>query len=117
MGSYTRWKDIRAEHVERAGGEAVVAAGKAELLAQVIGHRLAEIRRARGFTQLQIAERMGSRRVESPRLNAERLQDRTSWRAMPQLWAVDCTSRSTSTTATSPPSRDAGFPVPISSCC
>lgn len=59
MSSYVRWKDIRAEQVERAGGEVAVAAGKAELLAQVIGHRLAEIRRARGFTQLQVAERMG----------------------------------------------------------
>jgi DNA-binding XRE family transcriptional regulator len=59
MSSYVTWKDIRAEHVQRAGGEAAVDAGKAELLAQVVGHRLAEVRRARGFTQLQIAERMG----------------------------------------------------------
>ncbi len=59
MSSYVRWQDIRTEHVERAGGEGVVEAGKAELLAQVVGHRLAEVRRARGFTQLQIAERMG----------------------------------------------------------
>ncbi len=59
MSSYVRWQDIRAEQVERAGGEAVVAAGKAELLAQVVGQRLAELRRARGFTQSQIAERMG----------------------------------------------------------
>jgi DNA-binding XRE family transcriptional regulator len=57
--NYVRWQDIRAEHVERAGGEAAVGAGKDELLAQVLGHRLAEVRRARGFTQLQIAERMG----------------------------------------------------------
>jgi DNA-binding XRE family transcriptional regulator len=59
VSSYVRWQDIRAEHVERAGGEAVVATGKAELLAQVVGRRLAEVRRARGFTQSQIAERMG----------------------------------------------------------
>jgi len=59
VSSYVRWQDIRAEQVERAGGEAVVAAGKAELLAQVVGQRLAELRRARGFTQSQIAERMG----------------------------------------------------------
>ncbi|MFN0283937.1 MAG: helix-turn-helix domain-containing protein [Kineosporiaceae bacterium] len=54
-----RWRDIRAGQVARAGGEAAVEAGKAELLAQVVGHRLAEVRRARGFTQAQIAERMG----------------------------------------------------------
>jgi DNA-binding XRE family transcriptional regulator len=54
-----RWSDVRAEHVERAGGEAVVQAGKQELLALVVGRRLAELRRARGFTQAQIAERMG----------------------------------------------------------
>ncbi len=59
MSSYTSWKDIRAEQVRRAGGEEAVAAGKAELLAQVVGHRLAEVRRARGFTQQQVAERMG----------------------------------------------------------
>jgi DNA-binding XRE family transcriptional regulator len=59
VSSYVRWQDIRAEQVERAGGEAVVAAGTAELLAQVVGQRLAEVRRTRGFTQAQIAERMG----------------------------------------------------------
>jgi DNA-binding XRE family transcriptional regulator len=57
--TYARWKDIRAEHVERAGGEEVVAAGKQELLAKVQGHRLAEIRRSRGMTQQDIAQRMG----------------------------------------------------------
>ena len=59
MSGYSRWSDIRAEHVERAGGEAAVAEGKRELLAEVLGHRLAEIRRARGLTQEQVAERMG----------------------------------------------------------
>jgi DNA-binding XRE family transcriptional regulator len=58
MTGYARWKDIRAEHVERAGGEAAVAEGKQELLAEVLGHRLAEIRRARGLTQEQVAARM-----------------------------------------------------------
>ncbi|WP_200834656.1 hypothetical protein [Amycolatopsis alkalitolerans] len=42
---YARWKDIRAEHVERAGDEEAVEAGKRELLATVRGYRLAEIRR------------------------------------------------------------------------
>ena len=59
MTKYTRWKDVRAAHVERAGGEDAVEAGKQELLAAVVGHRLAEIRRSRGLTQRDIAERMG----------------------------------------------------------
>ena len=56
--SAVRWRDIRAEHVARAGGEAVVEAGKAELLAQVIGHRSGELHRTRGITQVALAERM-----------------------------------------------------------
>lgn len=59
MNSFVSWKDIRTEHVERAGGEAAVEAGKRELLAEVIGHRLAEVRRARAMTQQQIADKMG----------------------------------------------------------
>ncbi|MBE1501090.1 hypothetical protein H4696_008190 [Amycolatopsis lexingtonensis] len=41
MTEYKRWKDVRAAHVERAGGEEAVEAGKQELLATVHGHRLA----------------------------------------------------------------------------
>ena len=59
MSGYARWKDVRAEQVERAGGEEAVRAGKQELLAEVVGHRLAELRRARGLTQQQVADRMG----------------------------------------------------------
>jgi DNA-binding transcriptional regulator YiaG len=59
MSSYVRWNDIRAGHVQRAGGEQAVDAGKQELLATVVGHRLAEVRRARGLTQQQVADRMG----------------------------------------------------------
>lgn len=59
MSSYVPWKEIRAEHVQRAGGEHAVLAGRQELLAEVIGHRLAEVRRARGLTQQQVADRMG----------------------------------------------------------
>ncbi|MEU8331503.1 helix-turn-helix transcriptional regulator [Micromonospora sp. NPDC048839] len=58
MSSYARWSDIRAAQVERAGGEQAVETGKQELLATVVGHRLAEVRRARGLTQQQVAERM-----------------------------------------------------------
>ncbi len=59
MSSYVRWGDIRSAHVERAGGEQAVEASKQELLATVVGHRLAEVRRARGLTQQQVADRMG----------------------------------------------------------
>ena len=59
MSGHTRRQDIRAEYVERAGGEEAVEAGKQELLSVVLGHRLAEVRRARGLTQQQVAERMG----------------------------------------------------------
>ncbi len=59
MTSHVAWNDIRTEHIARAGGEAAGEAGKRELLAEVIGHRLAEIRRTRGLTQQQVADRMG----------------------------------------------------------
>jgi DNA-binding XRE family transcriptional regulator len=59
MSSHVRWNDVRAEHVARAGGEDAVQAVKDELLAEVIGHRLAEVRKARGLTQQQVADRMG----------------------------------------------------------
>ncbi|HET8681004.1 MAG TPA: helix-turn-helix transcriptional regulator [Micromonosporaceae bacterium] len=59
MSGYVRWRDIRGEHVTRAGGEEAVEAGKQELLATVVGQRLAELRRSRGLTQQQVAERMG----------------------------------------------------------
>ena len=63
MNSHVAWTDIRAEHVARAGGEEAVEAGKREMLAEVIGHRLAEVRRARGLTQQQVADRMGVHRL------------------------------------------------------
>jgi len=59
VSGYTRWRDIRAEHVDRAGGEEAVKAGKEELLAEMTGRRLAELRRARGLTQQEVADRMG----------------------------------------------------------
>ncbi len=59
MSGHVRWADIRADNVARAGGEEAVETGKQELLAEVIGHRLAELRKARGLTQQQVADRMG----------------------------------------------------------
>jgi len=58
MMAHTRWSDIREEHIDRIGrGEFEV--GKEQMLAEARGWRLAEIRRRRGFTQAQVAERMG----------------------------------------------------------
>lgn len=45
MSGYTRWSDIRSAYVEEAGGEEAFEAGKQELLATVVGHRLSQIRR------------------------------------------------------------------------
>src|SRR5262245_17924812 len=59
MSGHMRWADIRDEQVARAGGEEAVAAVKDELLAEVLGRRLAEVRKARGLTQQQVADRMG----------------------------------------------------------
>jgi DNA-binding XRE family transcriptional regulator len=56
---HVKWSDVRAEFVELAGGEEAFAAGKERLLAEMTGQRLAEVRRARGLTQVQVAERMG----------------------------------------------------------
>lgn len=59
MSGHMRWRDIRADQVARAGGEQALRAAKDELLAEMIGHRLAEVRKARGLTQQQVADRMG----------------------------------------------------------
>ena len=59
MSGQVRWRDIRADQVARAGGEDAVQEAKDELRAEMIGHRLAEIRKARGLTQQQVADRMG----------------------------------------------------------
>ncbi|MEV6299730.1 helix-turn-helix transcriptional regulator [Actinoplanes sp. NPDC051861] len=59
MSEYVRWRDVRAQYVAEAGGEEAFEAGKAELVTAVIGHRLAEVRRSRGLTQQQVADRMG----------------------------------------------------------
>lgn len=57
--NYVRWKDIRAEQVERAGGQSAVEGGKQELLNEMLGHRLAQVRRSHGLTQQEVADRMG----------------------------------------------------------
>ncbi|HEV2636815.1 MAG TPA: hypothetical protein VGX23_16805 [Actinocrinis sp.] len=57
MTGYVRWRDIRAEHVASAGGEEAVAAGKAELLAEVAAHRSAKLRPAQGLPETPNADR------------------------------------------------------------
>ncbi|BCJ30221.1 helix-turn-helix domain-containing protein [Actinocatenispora sera] len=59
MSSQVRWSDLRDEYVEQAGGEAAFRSEKEQVLAELIGSRLAEIRRQRGLTQQQVADRMG----------------------------------------------------------
>lgn len=78
MSSYVRWRDIRAEHVERAGGEEAVQAGKQELLAAVIGHRLAEVRRSRGLTQQPSLPRAPHPRQRCPNRTAKRVSPQST---------------------------------------
>ncbi|MBA0127799.1 helix-turn-helix transcriptional regulator [Haloechinothrix sp. YIM 98757] len=73
MSGYTRWKDVRTSHVERAGGAEAVVAGKDELLATVRGHRLTEIRRARGLTRQDVADRMGITKARGSRIEQARI--------------------------------------------
>ncbi len=56
--TFTKWSQIRDEQIERIGPEEFEA-GKEQMLAEVGGWQLAEIRRRRGLAQVQVAERMG----------------------------------------------------------
>lgn len=56
--AFSKWSDIRDEHIERIGREDFEA-GKEQMLAEARGWRLTETRRRRGLTQAQVAERMG----------------------------------------------------------
>jgi DNA-binding XRE family transcriptional regulator len=56
--TFTKWSEIREEQIERIGQEEFEA-GKEQMLAEARGWRLAEIRRRRGLTQAQVADRMG----------------------------------------------------------
>jgi hypothetical protein len=57
--TFTKWSQIRDEQIERIGREEFEA-GKEQMLAEPRGWRLADIRRRRGLTQAQVAERMGA---------------------------------------------------------
>ena len=78
--TYTKWSQIRDEQIERIG-RAEFEAGKEQMLAEARGWRLAEIRRRRGLTQAQVAERMGvgkSRvsQIERGRVSTREVLDR-----------------------------------------
>jgi transcriptional regulator with XRE-family HTH domain len=117
MSSHVAWTDIRAEHVARAGGEDAVDAGKRQMLAEVLGHRLAEVRRARGLTQRQVADRMGVTKGRISQIE----RGKVSGHDVLARYATALGGRlhqaiySTSTTATSPPSRNPVSPwTPVS---
>src|SRR5688572_4031092 len=61
MSEIKRWRD--SDHLERAvesaGGPAAFDAAVGAMLAEARGWRLAEMRKRRGLTQEQVAERMG----------------------------------------------------------
>ena len=61
--TFTKWSDIRDEHIGRVGQQEFEA-GKEQMLAGARGWRLAEIRRRRGMTQAQVAARMGVGKME-----------------------------------------------------
>ena len=109
MNSHVTWSQVRADRVARVardGGEEAVAAAKDELTAQVVGYRLAEVRRGRGFTQAQIAERMGVPKGRVSPIERGKISGQDVLARYASAWAAGCTRPATSTTATSPPSPD-----------
>lgn len=56
--SHVRWVDIRDKHLDMIGSEDLEH-GKAQVLARVRAHRLADMRKWRGLTQRQVAQEMG----------------------------------------------------------
>jgi DNA-binding XRE family transcriptional regulator len=78
--TFTKWSQVRDEQIEWIGREEFEA-GKEQMLTEARGWRLAEIRRRRGLTQAQVAERMGvgkSRvsQIEGGRVSTREVLDR-----------------------------------------
>jgi DNA-binding XRE family transcriptional regulator len=78
--TFTKWSQIRDEQIERIGREEFEA-GKEQMLAEARGWRLAEIRRRRGLTQAQVADRMGVSKgrvsqIERGRVSTREVLDR-----------------------------------------
>jgi DNA-binding XRE family transcriptional regulator len=61
MNGFVRWDESghRQRAVELAGGDEAFLAGVRRLLDEARAWRLVELRKERGFTQAQVAERMG----------------------------------------------------------
>lgn len=59
MTEFPRWRDIRPDLVEKAGGEKAVAEARKRQQAYIDGYRLAERRKELGLTQADVADRMG----------------------------------------------------------
>ncbi|MBB2911724.1 DNA-binding XRE family transcriptional regulator [Streptosporangium becharense] len=59
MTNFPKWSDIRADIVDRSGGEEAVAEARRRNQAYIDGHRLAERRKERGLSQTDLAELMG----------------------------------------------------------
>lgn len=53
------WQDLRNEFSFTLEEEAEMAAGRERLLSQVRAHKLAEVRKSQGETQVGVARRMG----------------------------------------------------------
>jgi transcriptional regulator with XRE-family HTH domain len=88
-----------------------VRVGKEELLAPVRGRRLAEIRRGRGFTQQDVADRMGVTKGRVSQIEQARSRETMCLRVTLPPWAVDCANLFTSTTAILLQSPDPGHVI------
>ena len=58
MAGERSWREIRAERIRTPEDERRVETIKAEILAQVRAHRLAEVRKDHGLTQIDVAQAM-----------------------------------------------------------
>lgn len=87
-----------------------MAAGKEELSAEVIGHRLAELRRAQGLPQAQVAQRMGVTKGRISQIEQGKISGQDVLARFAAALRGGCTRRSTSTTATSRPSPERTLP-------
>lgn len=56
MNQHRSWREVRAERIKTAEDEERVTAAKAELVAEVRAHRLAELRKQHGYTQHDLAD-------------------------------------------------------------
>lgn len=68
MSGHRKWSEIRREVRSKPGAEAEIARYKNEMLEEI---RLAELRRARDFTQVRLAEAMGKTQPEVSRIERE----------------------------------------------